>query len=221
LRVIETSPVREKVVRCCASALEDHSQGPYLTVRALAARLLASVGHAVPPPPSVMETSTITKPGRERAKSEMTEWSGLVKPSALQRAAGIVAESAGKRLDLAEELFAGVTDAVERRVAVDIENEDKKERWRRQARALVSPSSKRIPDAVVWLVELVEDAVQRAAAEGRACLAGRGDLVSDLLLRDDLFERLSGLTGGNVVWREFASMTTPSEKDEPETEESD
>src|SRR5581483_3714606 len=143
------------------------------------ARLLTFVGQVVSPPPSLMETSPLAQPRRKRARSEMTEWSGLDEPSAFRRAAGIVAESARNRLAVAEELFPGLTDAVERRVAVDIGNENKKERWRRQARALVSPSNKRVPDAVVWLEEIVEDAVQRAATEGRACLAGRGDLVSD------------------------------------------
>jgi hypothetical protein len=65
------------------------------------------------------------------------------------------------------------------RVAIDLEDEAKRKRMKKQHQSLMSPRDEKVPDAIVGFVELVEVALQLSAVEGRARLANRGELVSD------------------------------------------
>ena len=171
LRVIESASSRIDVARRCRSSLVRVSQGPHLTARAIAARLLRSTGETVNPPPS-LETS------RHLAQ-------GLKGTDDLDPArnddfvARVVSGQAEARVSAAAPMFPMLRGIVSRLAAIDLENEEKQERWDHQKRGLKAVNSRRIPNAVVWFVEIVEDALQRAAGEGRMNLANRGRVVSD------------------------------------------
>jgi hypothetical protein len=165
LRIIETSPVSKQVARCCVAPLRARCAGPHLTVRALAGRLLSSIGIAVDSPPPLPQTrllASTTAPTEE-----------------MQRVAAIVSNYAECRLDSATWLFPGLRSIVRRRVAVALAQDDWKARWEHQAQSLASRTGGRAPDAIVWVVEIVEDALQQSAAEGRAHLLARGAVVAD------------------------------------------
>ena len=171
LRVIESASSRVEVAQRCQASLARVAQGPYLTARAIAARLLRLIGEPERSPPSSEEPrQSGPEPtfGNDRDGSRSDRF-----------VAAVVSRQAESRLSAAASMFPKLRDIASGLVAIDLNSDEKQERWQHQKRGLVSSRSERIPNAVVWFVEIVEDALQRAAAQGRMYLASRGRVVSD------------------------------------------
>ncbi|MGH9821633.1 MAG: AAA family ATPase [Blastocatellia bacterium] len=181
LRMLERAgAIAKPVIGECTDALTELAGSPHLTVRALARRLL---GNREPPPPPPAEADpALLRQGP----------SGLWIPPAvapneddLTGPNELVEAVAGARLSRAEALLPGLGDAVQRRVSTDVVEKGHKKRLQRQLDAYGDRSEKRWPDAYLAQEEAVEDALQRAAAGGRAARLAHGLLVSDPVKWED------------------------------------
>jgi len=182
LRMLERAgDVAMPVIDECTDVLTELAGRPHLTVRALARRLL---GHREAPPPPPAEA--------DRALFGQGP-SGLWIPPAVSPAAEdftgtneLVDAVAGERLSRAEALLPGLGDAVRRRVATEVVEEGHKKRLKRRLDAYGGDRiEKRWPDAYLAQEEAVEDALQRAAAGGRAARLAQGLPVSDPVKWED------------------------------------
>ncbi|MEX5710573.1 AAA family ATPase [Parafrankia sp. FMc6] len=148
------------IVQTCWDALQQHARGPHLTSRALAAKLL---GDQAPPPPLATPdaalllhtTSTLWLPDDIEPRDEAME---------------LVDAAAGYRLTSAEEVLPGLGEAVAARVRGAMSAPDFERSINREAHVLADTRHKRWADAFVGRPVLVEDALQCAAAGGRAAL---------------------------------------------------
>ncbi len=168
------------VIDGCTDVLTALAGRPHLTVRALARRLLGQ--REAPPPPPAGADPALLGHGP----------SGLWMPPAvspdeedLTGTDELVDTVAGVRLSRAEALLPGLEDAVRSRVARDAIEEGHKKRLKRQLDAYASRSEKRWPDAYLAPEEAVEDALQRAAAGGRAARLAQGLPLSDPVKWED------------------------------------
>lgn len=165
--------IANPVIADCIDVLAGLAGGPHLTVRALARRLLGD--HEVPSPPAARPDPALLGPGP----------SGLWTPDNVTMegdesgANELIREVAGARLSNAEPILPGLRDAVRMRVTETIASKDYEKRVRAQLREYADQSERRCPDAYLAPEEAVEDALQLAAAGGRAARLANGLPLSD------------------------------------------
>lgn len=196
LRVLETaSPPANAVILRCSAQLHTHCRSPHLIVRALARRLLKSVGLNVEMSPSEPDPTLVRLANRNLSIPETvtdiddfpldeeetssfgrdTSVIGDATDSVIQ----LVEGAAGSRLHQGERFIPGLLHSVQVKVAGAIQNERSKHRLRRQIDKLTSRADPHLPDAFLAPEEIVEDALQRVAAGGRNFLALVGNLVRE------------------------------------------
>ena len=163
LRVIERHRGEAaSLISECRNALTELAQGPHLTVRALARRLLPS--SQVPPlDPCEPDPELLERP---HAVFLLSADADTDQPDSAE-SSNIVEGVAGGRLARAEQLLPGLKGAVVRRVAEAQQDERYRHRMDMQLRAYADQVRRRRPDVVLASVETVEDALQRAAAGAR------------------------------------------------------
>ena len=149
----EGKPIAEH----CAAELRALAQGPYLTIRAIARRLLPpSDAATLPLGPS--DASPLTSPGSALWVPEASDDDDDA-PTELVR--GV----AGARLIDAESLVPGLAEAVLRRVARDYASPELRSRMKDQLRAYRDTSIHDCwPDAYLAIEQAVEETLQRTAA---------------------------------------------------------
>ena len=169
LRLLDTAGERAvSVIDECADILSEIAAGPYLTVRALARRLLGARG-APDPPASQADRALIDG-------EQSGIWTPAVPVPAIESrdtTEEMVSTIAGARLARAASLLPNLDEAVRERVAAAVVTEGYKKRMRTQLDAFADRLGKHWPDAYLAPEEVVEDALQRAAAGGRADHAGQ------------------------------------------------
>ena len=189
LRVIEIAGDRAApIVTASRSALIDLAQGHWLTVRALARRLLS--GDDVPPIPYDDPDRALL--GRQSGDLLLPE--SIDAGRARTKTSSVVAGQAGLRLLRAEPVLAGLGEAVCERFDSTQNEEQFRKRMQTQLRALTSASNRRMPNAYLAWNEAIEDALQRASTGARAARMMSGEpyvdpfeleqLLSDALLDD-------------------------------------
>ncbi|MGC0405168.1 hypothetical protein RKD27_007812 [Streptomyces sp. SAI-126] len=166
----EQGPAVQAVVDHCQDALEALAQGPLLTVRALARRLLTDATD-VPMGPS--------DPARLNPPNRLWISAAQQGSSRDQVVTGMVAEVARTRLNKAEQLQPGLIRAVLAKVRREVDTERIIERNKAQLRANRSVDEGELPDAYLAIEETIEVAIQTVAAGSRAHRLSQGLGVSD------------------------------------------
>jgi hypothetical protein len=173
----------KRVAEHCAAQLRALAQGPYLTVRAIARRLLLpSDAATIPLGPS--DASMLTSPGStlwtpEDASADTDD----------DKPAELVREVAGTRLVEAEPLVPGLAEAVLRHVTRDYTGPELRERREDQLRAYRDRIQRQWPDAYLAIEQTVEEALQRTAAGARAARIAAGLPTADPAAREDELAR--------------------------------
>ncbi|MFE2672525.1 P-loop domain-containing protein [Streptomyces hygroscopicus] len=172
----EQGAAAQPVVDHCQQSLEALAQGPLLTVRALARRLLTDAA-AVPMGPSA--PAAFTPPSRlwTSAAQEDSQKDRFVK--------GMVAEVARARLNEAEQLHPGLIRAVLAKVRREVDTERTINRSKALARANRSADEDELPDAYLAIEETIEKAIQTVAADSRAHRLSLGLGASDPAVWED------------------------------------
>jgi hypothetical protein len=171
----------EAVVVACQPVLRQLASRELLTVRTLARRLVRGdeppLASSAPPDPALLadDKPTIWTPDGETA-GEPDEGEGLD---------AFLNDVAGKRLRRGEQLLPRLRNAVQRRVAFLIEDEQIKKRLNSQLDDLASRVRKRWPDAFLVHEETIERALQSVAAGGRAAMLGTGKLIRNAVDWED------------------------------------
>lgn len=169
------------VIAECADVLTELAGRPHLTVRALARRLLGD--NEAPAPPASQPDSALMG---SRPSALWTPNDVAPDPEDA-RTADLVNTVAGVRLMRAEPILPGLGDAVRTRVRTALIGHDYKKRMKSQLDAYADRIEKRWPDAYLAPEEAVEDALQRAAAGGRAARLADGRLIANPIgWEDDL-----------------------------------
>ena len=175
LRAIELAGEKAApIISESRSALIELVGRPYLTVRALARRLLSS--SEVPLAPSA-------EPDLELLDRGST---GLVLPASARVGRedapdiiGMVDKVAGVRLSRAERILPGLREAVHNRLDAALKCEKHKRRMQAQFDAYANKLERRWPDVFLASDEAVETAIQRSAAGVRAARLMNGEPVGD------------------------------------------
>lgn len=175
LRVLEhAGELAGPVITRCAPVLRRLASGPHLTVRTLARRLIGEVDSPMPPP-TPADSALLTT-----SESEVL-WTPVEVTSERDTIGSdeLVDSVAGTRLARAEKILPGLGDAVRTRVSAAMVDEHHKKRMNAQLDAFADRIEKRWPDAYLTSEEAIEDALQRAAAGGRAARISAGLPISD------------------------------------------
>jgi hypothetical protein len=183
LRLIEFSREKgEAVVVACQPVLRELASRGFLTVRALARRSVRGeelpLVPSAPPEPELLaddDNPTIWTPDGETA-AESDESDGLD---------AFLNDVAGRRLRRGEHLLPRLRNAVQRRVASSVEQEQIKQRLNSQLDDLASRARKRWPDAFLVHEETIEGTLQSVAAGGRAAMLGTGKLITNAVEWED------------------------------------
>ncbi|MGW8597613.1 AAA family ATPase [Streptomyces sp. NPDC055893] len=172
----EQGPTAQPVVNHCQHALEALAQGPLLTVRALARRLLTDAA-GVPMGPS--DPAALNPPSRL--------WTSAAQGDSPRDHAvrGMVAEVARVRLNEAERLQPGLIRAVVAKVRRQVDTERISERNKAQLQANQSADEDELPDAYLAIAETIEEAIQTVAAGSRARRLSQGLGASDSAVWED------------------------------------
>ena len=174
LRVIEIAGDKAApITATCRKALIRLAQGPWLTVRVLARRLLSS--DDIPAVP-------YSEPDRALLDGDsggLLLHAGIDCDESPTGTDGLVDAQAGVRLSRAERVLPRLSEAVRSRVDAARNGEQFQKRMRTQLRALRSPSKMRWPDAFLSCYEASEDAIQRASAGARAVRLMKGEPFVD------------------------------------------
>ncbi|MGA4967613.1 AAA family ATPase [Streptomyces pseudogriseolus] len=194
----EHGPAGRAVVEYCQDALGVLAQGPLLTVRALARRLLINAAK-VPMGPSASDVlqppvRLWTSSGQEDDRDD-------------QALEGLVREVASARLYEAEQLQPGLIRGVLADARRRLGSEHTKDRYRTQLRAYRSADERLPPDAYLATEEAVEEAVQRTAAGSRAHRLSNGLGVSDPRTWED--QLATALTDSPIVPLAFEAARWP------------
>ena len=163
------------IVAECKRTLTRLATGQHLVVRALARRLLGTDAPPLPPPSSADEELL--------CQSDARFWTptGTEEPDP-DEASGIdevVSAVAGHRLCRAEILLPGLGEAVRSRVRSAAKTEQFQKRLTSQFDAYADRIRQRTPDAYLIGEQTTEDALQLAAAGGRAARIAAGEATSD------------------------------------------
>ena len=176
LRLVELSGSENApVVALCKQTLARLATGPHLVVRALALRLLGSDAPPLPPP----------SPADEELLSQSDErfWTpaGSEEPESDEPPGidGLISSVARHRLNRAETMLPGLGEAVRSRVRSAAKTEHFEERLTSQLNAYADRIGQRSPDAYLFGEQTTEEALQFAAAGGRAARIAAGEATSD------------------------------------------
>jgi len=166
----------------CTAELRALAQGPCLTARAIARRLLPGGAAAIPLGPS--DASLLTPPGP-------VLWTPGDTPSGADddTSADLVSEVAGARLADADPLMPGLVEAVLQRVTRDRTSPELKKRMQAQLRGYRDDGHRRWPDAYLAIEQAVEEALQRTAAGARAARIAAGLPAGNPAAREDELAR--------------------------------
>ncbi|MFI0786209.1 AAA family ATPase [Streptomyces lydicus] len=194
----EQGPAGRAALEHCQDALGALAQGPLLTVRALARRLLIN-SPKVPMGPSAPD---VLQPAVRLWTSSRQE-----DDRDDQALKGLVREVAGARLYEAEQLQPGLIREVLTDARRRLGSEYTKYRYRTQLRAYRSADEQLPPDAYLATEEVVEEAVQRTAAGSRAHRLSNGLGVSDPRAWED--QLATALTDSPIVPLAFEAARWP------------
>ncbi len=185
LRLIETdNSHREAIIEACKQQILRLSTDRHLVVRALARRLVAQDAPALPPPETA-DRALIEDPHRRLWTPD-----GYQNLEHSEPVVELVESVAPHRLHKAETLLPGIGAAVCERVAAATDGERFRQQLRRQLNAF-DPAQERPPNAYLATHQMVEQALQRSAAGGRAACIARGIALPDpIRWEDDLAEAL-------------------------------
>ena len=183
LRIIELAGEQAApIVDACRNVLTELAQGPHLTVRGLARRLLAKGDTTLAP---------LSEPDSELLECSS---SNLLLPIGVAgegddyaNVARTVNELAGVRLARAEDVLPRLRQAVHKRIEMAQKGEELRRRMQTQLRAHALEPKKRWPDAFLAEEEALENAIQRAAAGARSARVLNGEpLIDPCVLEDEL-----------------------------------
>ena len=182
LRLIDsTRDSSEAVVVACQPVLRQLASREWLTVRALARRLVRGeelpLVPSAPPEPALLadvDPTIWTPKGETVGHSDETD--GLD---------AFLSDVAGSRMRRGERLLPRLRNAVQRRVASLVEDEQIKKRLNSQLDDLASRARKRWPDAFLIHEESIERTLQSVAAGGRAAMLGTGKLITNAVDWED------------------------------------
>jgi len=174
LRVLERAGTDgDLVVDACADALAALAEGRYLTVRALARRLLGDRAPRISSPSSPDRELLDTRPSALWVPPGIT--SNDDEPPGLDE---LIDSVAGNRLAAAERILPGTGNAVRARVLAAVAEDSHKGRLQSQLDAFANRIEKRWPDAYLVSEQAIEEALQCAAAGGRAARLAVGEPVA-------------------------------------------
>jgi hypothetical protein len=182
LRLIDSARGNcEPVVVACQPILRELASRELLTVRAVARRLIRGEEPSLVPsatlePALLADDDPViwTPSGETDDKSDETD--GLD---------AFLNDVAGNRLRRGERLLPRFRNAVQRRVASLVEDEQIKRRLNSQLDDLASRVRKRWPDAFLVHEETIEATLQSVAAGGRAAMLGTGKLITNAVTWED------------------------------------
>ncbi|MXZ78427.1 MAG: ATP-binding protein [Acidimicrobiia bacterium] len=188
LRLIEASEgEKEPVVSACRQTLTRLATGRHLVVRVLARRVLGEDAPHLPPP----DPADPQLLGRRDQGFWTPRGSDQIENGELPGLDGLVRSVAGDRLSWAEPMLPGLSESVRSRVAVATTTEHFHDAYKAQLREYADQSGRRSPDAYLMAEQIVEEALQLAAAGGRAAQIAVGDAALDpAAWEDDLAEQL-------------------------------
>lgn len=182
LRLIESTSVNsEAVVAACQPVLRELASRGLLTLRALARRLVR--GEELPLVPSATPEPALL------ADVDRTIWTPNGEPVGQSNEAdgldAFLSDVAGVRMRRGERLLPRLRNAVQRRVASLVEDEQIKKRLNSQLDDLASRARTRWPDAFLVHEESIEGTLQSVAAGGRAAMLGTGKLITNAVDWED------------------------------------
>ncbi|MDB5910544.1 MAG: hypothetical protein JWP34_4658, partial [Massilia sp.] len=178
----DENAVGKTIAEQCTAELQALAQGPYLTVRAIARRLLPGDAAAIPLGPS--DASLLTPPRRALWTPDDTA-SGAHDDTS----ADLVSEVAGARLAKAEPLLPGLAEVVLQLITRDRTSPELKKRMQDQLRAYRDSVHDQWPDAYLAIEQIVEETLQRTAAGARAALIAAGQPTGNPAAREDALAR--------------------------------
>ena len=167
--ITDIDAVHPTVAEQCRDALQQHANGPYLTVRALASKLLGN--HSTPPLATTLDAALLSTPTLLLLPTGEEPFS--------EEAAHMVGGLAGRRLLAAEGLLPDLGLAVVARVDTALSDTDRMKQIQDEAQDLADTRRRRWADAFTGRRALVEEALQLAASGGRAALLAAGRPPSD------------------------------------------
>ncbi|WP_203902900.1 hypothetical protein [Virgisporangium aliadipatigenens] len=169
LAVVDDADAAQPTVgEICHDALQRHATSPYLTVRALASRLLgnrAALPPVTAPDRALLPNGALWRPDGDQPVNE--------------HAGGMAEVAAGYRIAAAEELLPYLGQAVEARIAATLADHGVMKAIDKEANELADTNHRRWADAFTGRDALVEAALQRAASGGRAALVAAGNPTPD------------------------------------------
>jgi hypothetical protein len=171
-----------RIAEHCTTDLRALAQGPYLTIRAIARRLLPP-GEAAALPLGPSDASLLPSP---RSALWVPEAPDDDEDAADDAPTELVRGVAGARLIDAASLVPGLAEAVLHRVARDYASPELRSRMKVQLRAYRDSTVRdRWPDAYLAIEEAVEEALQRTAAGARAARLAAGLPSAEPAARED------------------------------------
>ena len=183
LRLIELSDETGIPVRAsCQETLRGLASHRFLTVRALARRLIAGEQPPIPPP-SPADAALLGGSGN-LLWTPSTRGASLA-PDEPAGVNGLLVSVAGTRLHQGEQFLPGLSSAVRARVATLLSDSAVKKRLNSQLDTLADRLRKRWPDAFLAHQQTIEEALQSIATGGRAARIITGDPVSNPIAWED------------------------------------
>lgn len=169
-------------------ALVRHAVGPHLTVRALARRLLRQHLPGAEPPPASSPSPDTALINPLAAGLWTPDHDGIRvgdRDEVAEATQQLIDDVVGARLTRSERLLPQLGAAVRARVTPVLADDQRRSRWRERSRNLNDQTYHHIADAYLAMQAAVEDALQRAAAGGRAVRLATGNPVPDPLSWED------------------------------------
>ena len=185
--IADSGPAASTIIAECKAPLIALCRRPYVTVRVLARRLLASVGVEVAPPPANDASESLRNAvadgcdgGADGSGEAVRSVDAAPRAWGPASARGVVERFAGGRLRVGR-LGTIMRRPVEEVVASGLDVE----RMKAQVNAYSSRADPRVPDAFLDDAQTVEAAMQTVAAGLRAALAANGEVVGDAVRLED------------------------------------
>ncbi|MFL6263058.1 MAG: ATP-binding protein [Thermoanaerobaculia bacterium] len=182
LRVVEQSgEPREIVVAKCQETLTRLATGPYLTIRALARRLLRGAEPPLPPP-TPADRALVEDCSVDLWTPHGNNYEPLQPPGRNEEFLDLVA---GLRLEEAESLLPGLRKGVLTRLSTAIHDETRQKRLRAQLDAFADRLGQQWPNAYLIPEQTVEEMLQLVATGGRAARIVKGNPSTDPVRWED------------------------------------
>lgn len=162
----------DPVLQACQAALRELATHDRLTVRALARRMITSDSPTLAP----STPGEAARPSHELWTPAEGDDDRETGPPSLDE---LLDSAAGRRLRRGERIFPGLRPAVRSTVASTLSSNAFKTRLERQLRTFGDRINERWPDAFLAPGQTIEEALQSAAAGGRAALIMSGQPIAD------------------------------------------